>query len=369
MLKSLIIENFRCFPHFKLSNLGRINLLVGKNNSGKSSILEAIQILQSADKIEALVNIMKERGEYILEEAPLEYDISHLFYGHGFEMGEHFRFIKINDEKLEAELSVKLDFIQPKQLSLLQENIDENMILDELRLVIQSSDDKDSQVKLPITINGGLSSESLRRFGMRYRTMQGHKQSNHKVQMIPASALNSDDVIELFEQIVLTPGEELVLKSIQGIEPEIERIVSVRNRRSARYKQGFVLRLKNCDQRVPIGSMGDGIWRILGLALSIVNAKDGILLIDEIDTGLHYTAMDNMWKMIWQTANDLNVQVFATTHSNDCWKSLAELASNLDDDSDGIAIHRIEKERNHSISYSEEEMIAALEENYEVRGA
>jgi AAA15 family ATPase/GTPase len=52
--------------------------------------------------------------------------------------------------------------------------------------------------------------------------------------------------------------------------------------------------LKNYDQQVPIGSMGDGIWQILGLALSIVNAKDGILMVDEIDTGLHYTAMDNI---------------------------------------------------------------------------
>jgi AAA15 family ATPase/GTPase len=58
---------------------------------------------------------------------------------------------------------------------------------------------------------------------------------------------------------------------------------------------------------------------MLGLALAIVNAKNGVLLVDEIDTGLHYTVMSDMWKMIWKTAKRLNVQVFATTNSNDCW--------------------------------------------------
>jgi hypothetical protein len=173
------------------------------------------------------------------------------------------------------------------------------------------------------------------------------------------------EVIDLFEKIELTEKENWVYHALRSIDSSIERIAPVNRKSNA----SFRVKLDGCNNPVSIGSMGDGIYRILGLALSIVNIKDGILLVDEIDTGLHYTAMNDMWKMIWQTANDLNVQVFATTHSNDCWKSLAELAGTLEDNNDGIAIHRIEKERNHSITYSAEEMIAALEDNYEVRGA
>jgi hypothetical protein len=61
------------------------------------------------------------------------------------------------------------------------------------------------------------------------------------------------------------------------------------------------------------------------------------------------------------------VQVFATTHSNDCWKSLAELAGTLDDNTNGIAIHRIEKGHDRSIVYTEKEMAIAAEDNIEVR--
>lgn len=58
---------------------------------------------------------------------------------------------------------------------------------------------------------------------------------------------------------------------------------------------------------------------MLGLALAIVNARNGFLLVDEIDTGLHFSAMYDMWKLIWKTAKRLNVQVFATTHNSDCF--------------------------------------------------
>lgn len=63
MLKTVKIENFRGFESFELQNLGRLNLLVGKNNSGKTSILEAIRLLCSCNNLEPLKDIMRSRGE------------------------------------------------------------------------------------------------------------------------------------------------------------------------------------------------------------------------------------------------------------------------------------------------------------------
>jgi AAA15 family ATPase/GTPase len=127
------------------------------------------------------------------------------------------------------------------------------------------------------------------------------------------------------------------------------------------------VRLSDRDRPVPIGSLGDGIWRMLGLALAIVNTRDGFLFIDEIDTGLHYTAMADMWKLVWETAKRLNVQVFATTHSSDCWRSLATIASEEDAAEDGIRIHRIERDNPQSIVFSEKEIAIAATQDIEVR--
>lgn len=153
------------------------------------------------------------------------------------------------------------------------------------------------------------------------------------------------------------------------IEPKIERIASVS---SERYRYlgehgGFVVRLSDSESRVPIGSLGDGIWRMLGLALSLVSAKGGVLVVDEIDTGLHFSVMSHMWKLIWETAKRLNVQVFATTHNSDCWTSLAAIASIESPSQEGITIQRIEKGKPNSIVFTERQVVIAAEQGIEVR--
>ena len=65
--------------------------------------------------------------------------------------------------------------------------------------------------------------------------------------------------------------------------------------------------------------------RIFGIALALENAKDGLLLIDEVENGLHYSVQPDVWRFLFQAATKLNVQVFATTHSYDCIKSFEGL--------------------------------------------
>ena len=113
--------------------------------------------------------------------------------------------------------------------------------------------------------------------------------------------------------------------------------------------------------------MGDGIWRLLGLALALVRSENGILLVDEIDTGLHYTVMEDMWKLVNETARRLNVQVFATTHSRDCYESLAAISRDTVSTGSEITIQRIERGKTRSVAYTEQEIVAASERHLEVR--
>lgn len=71
--------------------------------------------------------------------------------------------------------------------------------------------------------------------------------------------------------------------------------------------------------------MGDGINRILTIILALVNSSDGYLLIDEFENGLHYTVQDQLWEIVFKLATNLNIQVFATTHSNDCIASFSRI--------------------------------------------
>ena len=127
------------------------------------------------------------------------------------------------------------------------------------------------------------------------------------------------------------------------------------------------MKLKNNDNPVPIGSMGDGMWRMLAMAIAITRCKGGILLVDEIDTGLHYTVMAEMWTLIFGAAKRLNVQVFATSHSYDCVHSLAKICVNQNDADNRVSIQRIEVGNSKSVSYTEGEIRTAAERQIEVR--
>ncbi|EDX74747.1 hypothetical protein MC7420_6225 [Coleofasciculus chthonoplastes PCC 7420] len=381
MLKNLTINNFRCFKHFELQQLGRVNLLVGKNNSGKTSILEAIQLLCSKGNPEPLLDAMTNRGEYCWSDdisrgrRERELDICHLFHGHEIELGSEFLILASNDNienKLfgsigKQSIASKADSeIESDESTSVVEEFPDNLI--ELGFNISWTDgNKPESWKHILSSNGGLSEDYIRRWRFR-----GKPSKNAAInQYITSSSLTTKNMIELFNQVVLTADEMLVYKALQTIEPKIERIASItyeyESHRYLESRGGFVVRLADSDQRVPIGSMGDGIWRMLGLALSTVCAKGGVLLVDEIDTGLHFTAMEDMWKLILETAKKLNVQVFATTHNSDCWTSLASIASQEQDTEDGITIQRIEPGKEIGVVFSEREMVIAAQRGIEVR--
>ncbi len=106
---------------------------------------------------------------------------------------------------------------------------------------------------------------------------------------------------------------------------------------------------------------------MLSMAIAITQCKDGVLLVDEIDTGLHHTVMADMWKLIYGAARELNVQVFATTHSQDCVQSLSKVCVKDGRHEHKITLKRIEVGKRRAVPYSEEEIIVAAKENIEVR--
>lgn len=374
MLKSLKIENFRGFESFELNQLGRVNLLVGENNSGKTSVLEAVQFLASRANLDLLSQIMTDRGETfrseekrgILVGRDRELDVKHLFYGHELLLNRHFRITAVNESFEEDEVNVTVLASEYNQVDLFDSPSNFNVDF-ELVLTWIFNGDIEKLVS-PVSSDGGISVEYLRRNRSRPSKSPSIKVQSIKTQFVTSASVSIPMMTELFNQFVLKPEEKDIIQALQNIDPMIERIASLGDRyTSVQRRGGFVIKRRDDDNPVPIGSMGDGIWRILGLALTAAGSKGGILLVDEIDTGLHFTAMLSMWKMIWKTAKKLNVQVFATTHSRDCWESLAEIAENENVQDSEIMVHRIERGKPSSVIFHPSQMIIASERGIEVR--
>jgi AAA15 family ATPase/GTPase len=169
----------------------------------------------------------------------------------------------------------------------------------------------------------------------------------------------------LWDRITLTPKEQSVVEALQILEPDVERI-SFTSRQTS--NSGILLKLRGQPHPVPLGSMGDGMGRILSIAMAAVSSENGFLWVDEIDTGLYYQTQTDMWRLIFETAQRLNVQVFATTHSWDCIAAFQEALEQSEDSSVG-KLFRLSRrgEDIRAVEYTPDELSVAVRQSIEVR--
>lgn len=171
---------------------------------------------------------------------------------------------------------------------------------------------------------------------------------------------------QLWDEIVLTPEETNIAAALRIIDPRIERIAFVgENRRESR--RAFI-KLAEPDRRLPLGTVGEGVGRLLSLVLHLLSSKGGYLLVDEIDTGLHHTAIASMWKLVIETAKRLDIQVFATTHSWDCVEALASVHQRQPELAQEVRLHRIDpRVPAATVVYTMDEIAIAARDQIEVR--
>ena len=155
-----------------------------------------------------------------------------------------------------------------------------------------------------------------------------------------------------------------IIEFLRLIEPELETIYWS----SSQEEEPIKLKKKAVDDSLSLSSMGQGIKSLLVLAVSLLATKNGILLVDEIETGLHYKAQTDIWRLIIETAKELNVQVFATTHSWDGIAAFGEALSQVEDKSVG-KLFRLDSKYGQfrAVEYNAEDLELAVRENIEVR--
>ena len=368
MILSLHIAGYRGFRKFEMGGLGRVNLLVGTNNSGKTSVLEAIELLTSGGNPMSVWKILQRRGETVtsvlpqgspleLRPPPMEAEVCHLFNGHDVHPGSAFS-LGSKNETAEPTVTVTVEEVPaPSQ---------DDSIASPLGLALRiRSTVPLSDFLVHLGRNGGIVALQLLRTT---RLAVGER----PLQVVTTDSLSSQALVALWDKVALTPAENLVLRALSFVDPHIVGIATQSGRQSASFgtasrSGGFILKLKGVEQPVPIGSMGDGMWRMLAMAIAITQCRGGVLLVDEIDTGLHYTIMADMWRLILGAAKEMDVQVFATTHSFDCIQSLATVCQSDTEANDTVTLQRIEAGKSKAIPYSEREIRVAAERNIEVR--
>ncbi|MCU1347151.1 MAG: hypothetical protein JWO56_181 [Acidobacteria bacterium] len=363
-LRSLEIEGFRTFDQLTLPRLGRANLFVGRNNSGKSSLLEAIRIFVTRGSGTVLSDILNSRdemarrhptavGDVDIEQAMIAYE--QLFHGRHEVWGPDSP-IRINEVGGERNgLTIAMDWLDRADSDLLP-FADPVRVLDleGIRRPILIVRFRGESRFLPVDID-------LRRV-----TPRSLRESEPLVRhaFIGPNGLASREAASLWDQIALTDLEDQVVRTLRIISPEIQRISAVGERGIERV---IVARTADAKRPVSLRSMGDGMNRLLGIALGMATAQNGVLLVDEIENGIHFSVQERLWELIFREARRLNLQVFATTHSWDCIEAFQRAARR--DDGEEAALIRLDNRDGHvwPTTFSEHELSIVAREHLEVR--
>lgn len=147
------------------------------------------------------------------------------------------------------------------------------------------------------------------------------------VYLDPFSSRKTSNLGSLWDRVALTNAQDEVVNALKLVSPDITAVSMIGGEESAWSRRTAIVRSDLFKEPVNLRTFGDGVNRLFGIILSLCNAKGGLLLVDEIDNGLHYSIQLGVWKTVFRLAKQLDVQVFATSHSWDCVTAFAEAAS------------------------------------------
>lgn len=327
MLDSLEIINFRSLKNLKINRLGSITLFTGKNNTGKSTILEAIALYATKGDPTFIYQLLGERGENFKQEGKDTIEVnlrslSSMFTNRttGFTEKDSLTIGAI-EQTLFGEQVSKQEFLSIRFVKYYDEVVKEDSESTtglRKRIIIGENDTKelfvDFLIGLEIKSAQGAFILPLHRDKPYRFTSSRILSPTNSLQFIRTRNIDREINGKLWDYIALTEKEEYVIRALQLIEPNIERVTFIDDSRD----RTAVVKLKGDNTVVPLKSMGDGINRIITIILALVNAENGFLLVDEFENGLHYTIQEKLWEIVFNIAKRMNIQIFATTHSDDC---------------------------------------------------
>lgn len=311
MLKELHISNYRLFDELNIPDLGQVNLIAGKNNTGKTALLEALRIWAAKGENTVINHVINSRGDLIPD-----WQESYKSIFNNFEVfpGQE-RWVSINELVIYPTQQVG------KDIEYKVKNNNNNRLLN---AGVSPNFPKDKAIFVPFTYGN---------FPLQY----------------------------LWDKIVLTPSEDDVLDIIRIVEPRIRRLDVKEN--------SSKLRLDGMQQPIQLRNLGDGINRLLWIAVALVSAKNSMLLIDEFEAGLHHSVQEMLWEKIFFYAQKWDIQVFVTTHSMDTVRTFYSVADRDENKGKGrfFRLQRSSKGQIEAVGYGEEELATALEFDLETR--
>lgn len=376
----------------ELDNIGQFNLIVGDNNVGKSSLLEALcvtdfplpninlliftKILQLRG-IDILVNkTLDSDGSIIRIDVPSENFLKYIFGNINKKLSYLIKSLNNNEETILNTTYTfhpeKFGIIDELRIKSVEENIKitaPNMDADliefhynmEFRSVLED-------IKLPQTKQNFIKHSEIVELYQHLKTTSTVIQN---LPLITTGTLKPSEIIsDYFSQVGNSRSEKKVfLTNLKFILPGIEDFEV----RKIADQEHFMIGIQGNDELVPISMFGEAVLRSTYLLLQISKNKGKRLMIDEVDTGIHHTRLKNFMKTLIQVAHAYEVQLFMTTHSLECQQAFVEALEipemeQFQSKARNITLFENTSKQVNAQIFKFESMKFALETGFEIRG-
>ncbi len=358
LFDSVRIENFRCIENLKIDRLAKVNLIAAKNSVGKTALLEALFLLAGAENLALILKISDFRGIRDLKGdaiSVLELLWAPLFHNLDVERKILVAGNRGRGNQHRVELSIKS--ASSKTFGF-KDSPDEITLLRSRRL---------SNAVLHQVFSGG---RGQKEFDMKI------EKNELRIEPAPSDppfpgyflsarrAANQEESATLFGHLVRSKQvEQLDLVNVLKIvEPRLRELAVVPSAGASMIYGDIGL-----PELFPISLMGDGVSRVMDIVLRIANASGGIVLIDEIENGLHHSILEGFWRAVYTAARTFDTQVIATTHSYECIQA-AHLAFSENYEYEFL-LHRLDRigDKVEVVTYDKESLDTAIQADFEVR--
>ena len=328
-MKTFRVKNYKGLKDLELNGLSRVNLIVGRNNVGKSSLLEALFLSFSGASSSALLDVLDYIGERVVTRS------SSMMGEKGIDNEGHFLSL-FNRSTFVGKRSPDIVFTRDSSTTTIIVGYQREQRIKRESSVSHMLEYLSETEYLEKADNSGLFAEKglVVRSGDSFQFIPFHSEFQVYSDSCKCILVRPADFVmisnaALYDKIAMSDKEERLLAALRIIEPQIRKINYLESDSGSKNRVPFVV-VGSHAERVRLTTMGDGINRILSIVLSLLNCPaGGAVNLDEIDNGLHFSVQKQLWEMIFSLARELDVQVFATTHSVDCLRSFAQ--ANTDD--------------------------------------
>lgn len=368
MIKSIALQNFKCFKAFKAGDFSRVNLIGGKNNAGKTALLEAfflflgfpqnglarLSVLRYYDSTDPLIDPEELWGSAFYcknHEQPIALELQHESQINTLTITWQDVFNPVDNPNFQNALAQQQNNQKPFMLNL---NPSSKMLLMKYSTGTNTASLEEKRVWQEMIYNGTY-----------FNPLPRDTAPASAIPQRPHIFLRSQlsylykEMKMLFERLLENKKEAALIDFLKIVDPRIKSVMA--------YKNTLMLDIEGPLNRIPLHYMGDGLQRAVLFYLAIANCRDGIVLIDEIENGVHHSVMPRLFTEIQRAAEEFNCQIFITTHSEECIKAALEGFEKHPDDLRHIHLNRIGEDEIISRTYSHRDLKTAIENAWEVR--